>query len=287
MKNAKKYYKIGLHIHTTLSDGHKTPEEAAEEYKNDGFDALALTDHWVYGKTGNINGLHIISGCEYNLGAADTISGVMHILGLGMKDDPKIDRNATRMEVVDGIRRAGGMAVLAHPAWSLNTPEDLFSLPGIEATEIFNAVSDAHMSLRPYSDHFIDLCANAGHFPKILATDDAHYYDGSDSRRGWICAELDELTDDGILDAIRRGAFYASEGPELYVKREGNRFIIDTSPCSVIGTLSNLSWAKDRVLRGEGITHFEYEAKENEKWLRIEVADANGKKAWSNTYSLK
>ena len=33
--------KIGLHTHTTLSDGHKTPEEAAAVYKAAGYDAIA------------------------------------------------------------------------------------------------------------------------------------------------------------------------------------------------------------------------------------------------------
>ena len=32
------WYKVGLHLHTTLSDGKKTPEEAAEIYEKAGFD---------------------------------------------------------------------------------------------------------------------------------------------------------------------------------------------------------------------------------------------------------
>ena len=62
----EKYYKLGLHLHTTLSDGAKTPEEVAKEYKLDGYDAVAFTDHWTYGEGGELEGLHIISGCEYN-----------------------------------------------------------------------------------------------------------------------------------------------------------------------------------------------------------------------------
>ena len=36
------YYKLALHIHSTLSDGKRTPAEIAEEYKTDGYDAIAL-----------------------------------------------------------------------------------------------------------------------------------------------------------------------------------------------------------------------------------------------------
>lgn len=286
-KNNNKYYKIALHLHSTLSDGKKTPEEIAKEYKADGFDAIALTDHWVYGEEREIAGLPIISGCEYNLGAAETKGeGVIHILGLGMKRDPKIERSYTREEIVKAIRDAGGLAVLAHPAWSLNTPDELVSLPGIEATEIYNAVSESHSSMRPYSDYFADICANKEVYPALLATDDAHYYDGTDNRKGWICARLDELSTDSILEAIRNRDFYASEGPELYARREGNKIIIDTSPVSIIGSLSNLSWAPERTLRGEDLTHWEYEIKELEEWVRIEAVDKNGRRAFTNFFVI-
>lgn len=43
-ENAK-YYKACLHTHTTLSDGHKTPEQIKEDYKKHGYGAVAYTDH--------------------------------------------------------------------------------------------------------------------------------------------------------------------------------------------------------------------------------------------------
>ena len=85
--------KIGLHTHTTLSDGHKTPEEAAAIYKAAGYDAIAITDHWVYGAGGEINGLTILSGCEYNVDGVDEWTGVTeiyHVVGVGMTREPEI-----------------------------------------------------------------------------------------------------------------------------------------------------------------------------------------------------
>ena len=43
------YKKGTLHTHTTWSDGMHTPKETAEHYRSQGYDFLALTDHWVYG----------------------------------------------------------------------------------------------------------------------------------------------------------------------------------------------------------------------------------------------
>ena len=281
------YYKLGLHIHTTLSDGAKTPEEVAREYAADGYDAIAFTDHWCYGESRTLEGLTVLSGCEYNLNGDPYGRGVMHIVGIGMQYPLAVTEQSSRQEIVDAIRKAGGIAVLAHPNWSLNGVEDLAALEGITATEIYNAVSEAHNSMRAYSGHFVDLCANRGLYPYLFATDDAHYYDGSDNRRGWIMVKAEECSEKALLDAICRGDFYASQGPQLHVERKGDTLVIDSSPCSVIGTLSNNVWLPDRVLRGENLTHFEYRIKSKEQWVRVEVQDENGRYAWSNIFVIQ
>ena len=70
--------------------------------------------------------------------------------------------------------------------------------------------------------------------------------------------------------------------PGGYLKREGNKITVETSPASVIGVLTNRTITSGRTVRGEGLTHFEYEFKPGEKWVRVEVRDENGKRAWSN-----
>ena len=228
----------------------------------------------------------VLSGCEYNNRGSDSIAGVLHIVGLGMERDPQLPRDAGGQQIVDGIHAAGGMAVLAHPAWSVNTLEQAKQLKGIEASEIYNAVSEANQSIRAYSNHFMDVCANAGIYYRQLATDDAHYYDGSDSCKGWVMVRAEALSREALLKALRRGDFYATQGPELYVRREGDRLIIDCSPCSYIAAVSNLTWCRDRVVRGQGLTHHEYILRETEKWVRVEVRDQDGKYAWSNILEL-
>lgn len=281
-----KYYKLALHLHSTKSDGRLTPEEIARMYKANGYDAIALTDHWIYNEGGELEGLKIISGCEYNLGASDTVAGVMHIVGFGMSADPCIEKTAARQAVVDAINKKGGIAVLAHPAWSLNSVDDLAALSGIGATEIYNAVSEAGESLRAYSDYFVDLAANRELYPVILATDDAHYYEGNDELKGYVMVRAESDSTEDLMEAIRRGDLYASQGPTLSVKREGKKFIIDTSPVSVIAVCQSKAWSKNRVLRGRDLTHFEFTA-DDERWLRVEVIDASGRHAWSQVYPIE
>ena len=84
-------YKVGLHIHTTESDGKVSPEESARIYKEAGFDAIAITDHWKYHGEDEISGLKILSGCEYNMGASDTSVDVMHIVGVGIQGYGRVE----------------------------------------------------------------------------------------------------------------------------------------------------------------------------------------------------
>ena len=280
------WYKVGLHIHTTLSDGRKTPEEVIGRYRANGYDAIALTDHWKFGAGKEADGILILSGCEYNSRGHDAISGVMHIVGIGMTREPELTRESTRQEVVDEILTCGGLPVLAHPAWSMNTVADAQELPRMVLTEVYNGVSEAHQSMRAYSESFVDQCANAGIYYQLLATDDAHYYDGTDDNSGWVMVKAETCSAPALMEALRKGDFYASRGPELYVTRQGNRFVVDCSPCSYVAALSNLSWTGGRILRGEAVTHFEYECKETEKWLRIQCCDEQGNLAWSQVWKV-
>lgn len=279
-------YKVALHIHTTLSDGAKSPEEAVAIYKAAGYDAIAITDHWAYYPMGEMDGVRLISGIEYNTGGADTAEDVMHIVALGMVKAPDISRDASRQEIIDAINSAGGMAVLAHPAWSLNGLEDVLTLDGFSATEIYNSVSDVGQSRRGYSGYIVDLLANKGVVFPLIAADDVHFYNGEDETKSYVMVKADSCEPFDIINAVKRGDFYATQGPELHLRREGNVMIADCSEVVEINFVSNSSYAPDRVITGDALTHAEYPIKEWEKWIRLEVKDKEGRYGWSNIIIL-
>jgi histidinol phosphatase-like PHP family hydrolase len=281
--NGKNFYKLGLHIHTTISDGRKTPEQMADIYKAAGYDAVAITDHWHYHPECEINGLRILSGCEYNVGGGDSIEeGVMHIVGVGMTHDPKVARDASRQEVIDAIRGAGGIAILAHPAWSLNSVEDILALEGLSAVEIFNSVSDVGQSNRPYSGAVIDLLANKGKMLPLIATDDVHYYTERDAAYSYTLVESESPDTRALLDAIESGHVLASQAPTLYTERCGDRITAHFTPAARVAFMSNIVWVADRICEGNGITSATYTVKPRDRWVRIEITDPDGKMAWSN-----
>jgi hypothetical protein len=294
---SKKQYKANLHCHSVLSDGKKTPEEAARIYKDAGYDAVAFTDHWKYGEEQELAGLHILSGCEYNVGGSDARDAVYHIVGFAMARDPGLttelrdDPTKTSAEkakiIVDAIHAVGGCAVLAHPAWSLNTPEQCMAAGDFDVTEIFNSVSEHGMSDRPYSGLIIDMLAgNYGFCKPLLATDDSHYYAGEHCR-GIVMVEAEAAEEMGLVGALRAGKFYATQGPEVHLSRGEDGIIrLECTPAERIVFCSNVVWVRDRVVRGEGLTAATYTPHAQDCFVRAEVFDAQGNCAWSNIIRL-
>lgn len=284
----KNRLKVNLHLHTTESDGRKTPEEAAALYRKAGYDILAITDHWKYRKSGEIDGLRILSGVEYDIGGSDGIAGVVHILGLGCRQEPSLERGAQVQEMIDQIHLCGGIAVLAHPAWSLNTVDQAAGMQGLDATEIYNSVSDAGDSSRPYSGHFVDCSACRGRLYPLIADDDTHIYDGTDDTLSYIMLACEpDASDEEILEAIRRKEFYATQGPEIHIFRNGNQVTVKCSPASRVSIFSNAVWAPNRSVKGENLTEVVCSLLPVEAFIRAEVIDAEGKKAWSNLIDLR
>lgn len=282
--------KLGLHTHTTLSDGRKTPEEAARIYVEEGYDAIAITDHWKYGEECEIEGLKIISGCEYNIGGNEA-PHVFHIVGVGMTSDPQIPADWVNMvktshtkaeEIIKRIKLFNGLAIVAHPAWSLNTPEQIIGLGDFDAVEIYNSVSECGMSDRAYSDVIIDQMATMGRITNILAVDDTHYYNG-DECRGWIMAEATDMDTQGLIRAIRAGRFYATQGPEVHIEKIApDKVKVVCSPVQKIVFQSNSAWVNGRTVRDDGLVEAEYTKAPTDRFVRAEVTDAEGKKAWTN-----
>lgn len=284
----KQRYKVNLHMHTADSDGCIPHEAAIARYRDAGYDAVAVTEHWFAKRNcENDGGLLRIAGCEYNIGGNNAADGVYHILGLGYDEPPTNIRKTDGAQVIiDKLHRAGATVILAHPAWSLNTPEQIMALEGIDATEIYNSVSNAHNSRRPDSSLIVDMLATRGRFYPLIADDDAHFYDGSDDCISWIMAEAESCTKEDILKAVREGRFYATQGPEIHLHREGDEFVVKCSPCKEIRFFSNITICA-RMFAGDGLTEARYAFLENESYVRAEVVDAEGRSAWSNIIPIE
>ena len=284
-ENEGKWFKGNLHMHTTLSDGRLDPDSARAEYRKAGYDFIAITDHWhqsenIPSKDGS---MLEISGVEYDTG--DMLhTKVFHILGIGM-DRPAFDEedhNIPPQKIIKAINDAGGIAILAHPSWSLMNPEDIDKCDGIAGAEIFNTVSNMQFGNGRRSDasHYFDLWADNGHLIRPFANDDCHMYTG-EWMQSFIMVKAAELTREAIMKSIRNGDFYASQGPEFKaVRRSGDTIAVECKGASKILFLSNCVWDSQRVQDcTNGFARYTFSS--IDKYVRIELVSEDGKMAWS------
>ena len=282
------FFKGNTHMHTTLSDGRMTPEEACAEYAAHGYDFIVLTDHRRVGPTYRHGGMLVMSGAEYDYTFENE---VLHVVAV-LPDEGMADVNCRQVPhgaLIERINAGGGAMILAHPAWSLNTTTFMLSLDGICAAEIFNTFSDRPWNApRADSSLPLDVLACAGRPLPLVAADDSHRYAGEQCR-SYTMVQAETCEPKAIIAALKAGKFYASQGPRFEdVEVLEDRLIVHTSPVSIITFLSNLPWVGGRCRTGEGMTGSEYiiERKRGEKWVRVEIEDAEGRKAWLSPVTL-
>lgn len=280
----RKWFRGNLHTHTTNSDGRLSPADAVELYKSAGYDFLALTDHWALSEQGKSGKLLLIPGCEFNSPTGDTRDGVFHIVGIGMTENPMIKQGSDMQSAINAINNAGGIAIFAHPAWSLNNPEQIKQFYGLSGVEIFNSTCGLPSNTRPYSGIIIDLLARDGYILPIMAADDAHSYNG-DQTKSFIMVNAEELTQVSVLSAIRSGNMYASQGPELYLTLEGDTVTAVSSPVKHIFFYTDTCGGV--VITKSGLTGASYKLRPSDHFVRAEALDAGGRYAWSQIIKIR
>ncbi len=290
-KKGNRLYKGNLHTHTTISDGVKNPEDTKTLYKEKGYDFIALTDHWIYGEgcENDKSALITLSGIEYHFGD-NAVSGVFHIVGFGMKKDPGVTRDDDVQTAIDKINSHGGGAILAHPAWSMNTHDMIMQYHGFTATEIYNSVSDLPFNCRPYSGIVVDELAARGYILPLVADDDTHFHQG-EMGKAYILVNLgkEEATAERLIAAIKEGHFIATQGPIFDFRREGDEIVVECETGAEIVTFfTNLLWENDRstVADGEPLYEARFKIKPRHTFVRAEIRDRDGKVGFSQIIKI-
>ncbi len=282
LTNKKKRLKGGLHIHTTLSDGHKTPEEVAEWYRNRGFDFIFITDH---NKVSDFSYLCsddflVLNGGEFTAGRTD-LGEPLHFIGLNLPPGFTPSSKSSPQDLINEMREAGAEVILAHPYWSQLSWQDIFPLEGILGLEILNYASEVAIRKGYSVVHWDDLL-NRGKRLYGFAVDDSHF-GIEDGGGGWIEVEAEELSLKGIMEALRNGAFFSSCGPKiLEMKIKEGLVEVTTTPVVSVCFLSNLALGYCLNSPDDSITKAQFELKPRYKFVRFECEDEHHKRAWSN-----
>lgn len=288
-REGKRFYKGNLHCHTTMSDGNRSPEEVITIYRELGHDFLAITDHRrLSAQSHFVDGMLLLPGIEVDFMLP---CEALHLIGIGMDAAYELSKAYRQgpQAAIDSIRKHHGRAILAHPAWSLNTLATLSALRGITAAEIYNSVSTFPWNGdRADSSGILDISATHGSPYCFVASDDSHRYEG-EAGRSFTMVQADELTQDALLSAMDAGWFYASQGPLFeQVSVDDDLVTVRCSPVETVIFYSNLIWAEGRCVTRSGLTEATYDLRSNsgETFIRCQLIDRDGKSAWSNPIML-
>jgi hypothetical protein len=291
------WLKCALHAHTTNSDGELAPALLRRHYEWAGFDVLAITDHWVRTVEESTADLLVIPGTELNATAGGREHDA-HVLALGIEADPEPPQDGFEPleEVVGWIDANGGVPYLAHTYWSGLRTDQFERCEGLVGIEVYNAGCELEIGRGDASLHW-DEALERGRPLYAIATDDSHH-PGYDSGFAWVWARCAERTQAAVLDALRRGHFYSSAGPEILgVELDDQAVTVRCSPV-VSATLVASPRLGSRANAGRlgyphgaeilerdsagALTAIRLDRPWGAGYGRLELQDAAGRNAWTN-----
>ncbi|MEZ4498666.1 MAG: hypothetical protein R2839_01095 [Thermomicrobiales bacterium] len=278
-----------LHTHTTTSDGGKPVEEVVAAYQRQGYDFLSITDHFM-----ERYGFPIVDTTPFRSDAFTTIIGselhapalwhgeLWHILANGLPLD--FAPPAAAESGIDLARRAaeaGAFVTVAHPSWYGVSIEDALSIDVAHAIEIYNHTAHHHND-KGDSSALIDQVLMLARKVNILAVDDAHFSTRPDFFGGWVQVKATSLDQTALLNALKAGHFYSSQGPEIYdISIENGKLTVATSPVHSI-FLTGGGPAVERA-RGERLMSATFPVDRFKgRYCRVTAVDDAGNRAWSN-----
>lgn len=285
--------KGNLHCHTTLSDGQLTPAEAIHQYAQAGYEFLAITDHNRYNfqNFAPETGILILPGAELGRLMGDFNQKghqAVHIVSLGQTENNGFSDGQEIIfkkggdvcgcqDILDAIASANNISIFCHPEFSGNTIEEVAGLDGFSMIEVWNTGSVLNFSVNANTPHW-DSLLDKGKRVYAVASDDAHKLPEFCQSFLMVRAEKNVPS---ILNALQKGEFYASTGPEIYdFYIEDGKAVVRCSPAVEISFKSLRS--PHFTTRGVDLTQAQTEVRPATAYLRAEVVDKDGKRAWSN-----
>ena len=237
-----KYFRTNLHAHTNITDASVTPEQMKEFYKKRGYQILCISDHNVIIDFSELNDENflMLTGAEFNVNEPEFSRGnakSAHFNFIAKRPNnlwqpfryakewnsgpylAKADIGNMSQEhtpeainamIAEGNRR-GFLVMYNHPHWSLHSYADYSQYKGLWAMELRNTGSAS------YGDDdngtiYRDLL-NLGNRLFPVGADDSH--NERTVAGAWIMLGAESLTYNSVIEALEKGDFYASCGPEI------------------------------------------------------------------------
>ncbi|MEM7520141.1 MAG: CehA/McbA family metallohydrolase [Pseudomonadota bacterium] len=291
------FWRGNLHTHSNRSDGVLEPAEVCRRYKAEGYDFIALSDHFIGAYDYPIvdtrpfreEAFTTILGAELHSGAMEN-GELWHILAVGLPDDfapsnspyfVPVDDQETGPALARRARDAGAFVAVAHPEWGGLSLADARSLEAAHAVEVYNHGCQVGAD-RAEGFWHLDRLLEEGKRLNLCATDDAHFSE-PDHFGGWTMVKAEENTPAALLAALRAGHMYASTGPMIHdVEWSGKTVRVKCSAATTI--IAQGKGSRATAYHGASMTDVvvPLERVAESDWMRLTVIDAAGRRAWTN-----
>jgi hypothetical protein len=178
------------------------------------------------------------------------------------------------------VRENSAFHFLGHPHWSNLAEDDLLRFDGLPAVEAYNGVCERAIA-RGFSEPAWDFALSTGRRLLGMAVDDSHV--DSDFGRGWIMLKAEKLDRDAVIDSLRRGLYYSTCGPQIRDFRvEGTKVSVRCSPCWCVKFITNGFNGENVFHETDLIESATHELTGRETYLRVQVEDVHGRRAYTN-----
>lgn len=285
-----RFLRGNIHTHTTHSDGALPLAEVVRRYREAGYDFLSITDHFLerfdFPVTATERfsdaGFTMLPGAEIHAPRTE-MSDLWHLVAVGLpanfarpapgEDGPTLARRA---------RAAGAFVGIAHPGWySLSLADAETLVDAAHSVEIYNHGCQV-MHDKGHGAYLLDGLLDKGHRLSTYACDDTHFK-ADDFGGGWIELKAESARPEHILEALKAGHFYSTQGPRIDdIVLSGDSVEVRCSPASRIVLVGKGSMRSLRTGIAMTRTDLPLEPLAGSPWLRVIVVDDTGRSAWSN-----
>jgi len=206
---------------------------------------------------------------------------LFHVVCLGQLAE--IRRENGFVASLRSVRDQGALLILAHPHWCDNTMDDVLRWP-FDGVEIYNHVCHWDNGKSSGLAHW-NAALNRRSQALGFAADDTHLTQEHPGwNGGWIMVNARECTAPGIMDAIRRGNYYSSQGPEFYeISLSENELQLRFSPARFIRLVGpGPAGMRRGTYAGDLLTETRFTLPNEWRYLYAEIEDEHGHRAWTN-----
>ncbi len=282
------YSLINTHAHTNMSDGEYDPRTLIQQYKNLGFSAAAITDHWGITSDPFVPGITFLQGTEWSTEPGHPPVPYQHgdviILSANFYNGMVRAYNTSSnyyhywSDVREFKDKYNGILIYCHPdssnSWNYSTIAS--AARDFDIVEVQNDGVTQNMTAK------VDPWLNQGNRMWLVSGSDAHH---NASLYNWDVVNANDNSNMSIIEAMRAGNFIAYYGWEYM----GQPFVEDILVSGMNITIrlkaeSTITWigAGGKTLKTETARNGTYTAFGTENYVRAYVSYNGGAlQAWT------